>query len=163
MEIEALDGKYRIDLELVDVPDSHLRLDGEQLDTSSSLGLVIRLENRLDRLEDIRGRGQEEIKQTLQELDRARAQLEVPFAHGAALVAARSQAARLAAELGELAEPKEHAQVENAGDGAGPAPRAPALGAIDEQRRSWMRRPVSASAEPAPPPPSRSGAGMDRS
>lgn len=47
-----LAGKYRIDLELVDVPDSLIRLDGEQLGTTSPAGLVIRLENRLGRLED---------------------------------------------------------------------------------------------------------------
>ncbi len=151
-------GKSRIDLELVDVPDSHIRLDGQQLGTTSPAGLVIRLENRLERLEEIRDRGQEEIKGIVEELGRIRAQLEVPFGHGAALAAARSQAARLAAELGELAQPKEPAQLENVADGPGRPPRAPApvegraLAAINEQRRSWNRRttrgPGAGSASP---------------
>ncbi len=128
-------SKYSVELHLLDVPESRVHLDAERLDGVSATGLVLRLENRLEKLEEIRDRTAAELRRSRDELGRAEGQLAAAFPHVEALAEVRGRAGRLQEELDQLAHPK-------------PVPEAAPQSDPAQARTGWRQRPVVEPSEP---------------
>lgn len=129
-------SKYSVELHLLDVPESRVHLDAERLDGVSATGLVLRLENRLEKLEEIRDRIAAELRRSRDELGRAEGQLAAAFPHVEALAEVRGRAGRLQEELDQLAHSK-------------PAPEAAPVREPTQARRDWLQRASADAPEPA--------------
>ena len=88
-------------LEFAGVPLTSFSVAFDELRSDRPLGIVTRLENRAGDLERTRDKLTDEAAALAREAERSRAEYGQPFAHTAALAAARSLSADLAAQLAE--------------------------------------------------------------
>jgi N12 class adenine-specific DNA methylase len=103
-----------VDLRFPDIPGLPVTVQAAEIDSDKPpIGVILKLENLLASLETAAGTEREDIAHAQAEIERARAALGTPFSKAAELARARSEADRLAAELGgqrivPIAEPEAH-------------------------------------------------------
>ncbi len=159
LTIRPTDFGPEVYLDLADVPDGSVRLDQRDLQQTSPVGLVTRLENRLTGLEQLQDRTQADLDRARSELDRARDALGQPFTHTDALAAARAHLDQLTRELEEQATPAPEPTSSPPGDdhpapapahtaAAAPAPSQPTATAL-----AARAIPPASQAAPTPAPP----------
>jgi hypothetical protein len=86
-------------LEFSDVPRTGIRIDYDELRQDRPLGIVTKLENKINGLDHTLATITQSQTTIAAEADRARSQYGQPFAHSAALTATRERSAQLAADL----------------------------------------------------------------
>jgi hypothetical protein len=93
----------RVSLQLAGIGDTTITLAGQ--DYSGNTGLVTRLENQLDRLDDIQTSTTERIEAARTEITRSQARIGEPFAHAVELAAAQTRLAELETHMTEATTP----------------------------------------------------------
>jgi N12 class adenine-specific DNA methylase len=105
LRAESGGGRDQVVLTLVDVPRSAVVVDRDKVTDLDPAGLIARLENKVTGLDRLVDRIADERAEHQRERDRAAEQLDKPFARSVELADARAQAALLAKEMADLAQP----------------------------------------------------------
>jgi N12 class adenine-specific DNA methylase len=113
-------GKTSVTLALDGAPGTSTRLSLRDLSEADPAGLVMRLENRLGRLEEHKTRSLTDIEHAHREIAHARAGIGQPFPQAAQLTGARARAREINEQLEQMAAPQQPA--EQAAPDAAPAP-----------------------------------------
>jgi N12 class adenine-specific DNA methylase/SAM-dependent methyltransferase len=156
----AMRAEPEVTLELVDVPESDIRLEGAQI---ADAALVTRLENKLTGLDRLRGETVQQMKRAGVEVARAEGMLGQPFPKADELAAARMRLGAIEAQLADVTEEQERRRGERPPtDGADQSDAEAADESVAatrrEQRLEWARE-SSESASPAAPDPAGGMAG----